>query len=146
LALFSFLFYHAFDECTTKHYLGQTGNFDYKDVVRILANHPATPWFLSRKLFTFFVYENPSRDDLKPLVDTYVQSNHNMGEVMRTLLLSPQFSSTKAYRSRIKSPIEYTVGALRALNIKRNGNGLPTITTLMGIISIFRGKKNQPSK
>ncbi len=118
----------------TKHYLGQTGNFDYKDVVRILANHPATPWFLSRKLFTFFVYENPSSDDLKPLVDTYVQSNHNMGEVMRTLLLSPQFSSTKAYRSRIKSPIEYTVGALRALNIKRNGNGLPTITTLMGQI------------
>src|SRR5207248_4001782 len=62
----------------TKHYLGQTGNFDYKDVVHILANHPATPWFLSRKLFTFFVYENPSSDDLKPLVDTYVQSNHNM--------------------------------------------------------------------
>src|SRR3989440_11266336 len=116
----------------TKHYLGQTGNFDYKDVVHILANHPATPWFLSRKLFTFFVYENPSSDDLKPLVDTYVQSNHNMGEVMRTLLLSPQFSSTKAYRSRIKSPIEYTVGALRALNIQGDGNGLPTITTLMG--------------
>lgn len=55
-----------------------------------------------------------------------------MGEVMRTLLLSPQFSSTKAYRSRIKSPIEYTVGALRALNIKGDGNNLPTITTLMG--------------
>ena len=116
----------------TKHYLGQTGNFDYKDVVHILANHPATPWFLSRKLFTFFVYENPSSDDLKPLVDTYVQSNHNMGEVMRTLLLSPQFSSTKAYRNRIKSPIEYTVGVLRALNIKSAGMGLPTITTLMG--------------
>src|SRR6266699_495302 len=116
----------------TKHYLGQTGNLDYKDVVRILANHPATPWFLSRKLFTFFVYENPSSDDLKPLVDTYVQSNHNMGAVMRTLLLSPQFSSPKAYRSRIKSPIEYTVGAFRALNIGGDGTGLPTITTLMG--------------
>ena len=116
----------------TKHYLGQTGNLDYKDVVRILANHPATPWFLSRKLFTFFVYENPSSDDLKPLVDIYVQSNHNMGAVMRTLLLSPQFSSPKAYRSRIKSPIEYTVGAFRALNIQGDGNGLPTITTLMG--------------
>src|SRR6266704_576109 len=92
----------------TKTYLGQTGNFDYKDVVRILANHPATPWFICRKLFTFFVYENPTANDLKPLVDTYVQSGHNMGEVMRTLLLSPQFSSTKAYRSRIKSPVEFT--------------------------------------
>src|SRR5256712_4697479 len=116
----------------TKTYLGQTGNFDYKDVVRILANHPATPWFICRKLFTFFVYENPTANDLKPLVDTYVQSGHNMGEVMRTLLLSPQFSSTKAYRSRIKSPVEYTVGAYRALNIQWDGEGLPTFPTLMG--------------
>ena len=116
----------------TKHYLGQTGNLDYRDVVRILANHPATPWFISRKLFTFFVYENPSNDDLKPLVDTYVQSSHNMGAVMRTLLLSPQFSSTRAYRSRVKSPVEYAVGAYRALKIQGNGDGWPAFTTLMG--------------
>src|SRR2546423_217112 len=116
----------------TKTYLGQRGNLDYKDVVRILANHPATPWFICRKLFTFFAYENPTNDDLKPLVDTYVQSGHNMGEVMRTLLLSPQFSSTKAYRSRVKSPVEYIAGAYRALNINVDGTGLPAITTLMG--------------
>ncbi len=115
-----------------KTYLGHTGNLDYKDVINILANHPATPWFISRKLFTFFAYENPSVDDLKPLVDTYVQSGHNMGEVMRTLLLSPQFSSAKAYRGRIKSPVEFTVGAYRALNINGDGAGLPDITTLMG--------------
>jgi hypothetical protein len=116
----------------TKSYLGHTGNLDYKDVVNILTNNPATPWFISRKLFTLFVYENPSTDDLKPLVDTYVQSGHNMGAVMRTLLLSPQFSSTRAYRSRVKSPVEYTVGAYRAFGIKGDGQGLPTIATLMG--------------
>jgi uncharacterized protein DUF1800 len=115
-----------------KTYLGHTGNLDYKDVVNILANHPATPWFICRKLFTFFAYENPSTDDLKPLVDTYVQSGHNMGAVMRTLLLSPQFSSAKAYRNRIKSPVEFTVGAYRAMNITSDGAGLPAITTLMG--------------
>ena len=116
----------------TKTYLGQTGNFDYKDVVRILASHPATPWFISRKLFTFFAYENPSNDDLKPLVDTYVKSGHNMGEVMRTLLLSPQFSSAKAYRSRLKSPVEFVAGAYRSLGVQGNGNGLQAMTTAMG--------------
>jgi len=115
-----------------KKYLGHTGNLDYKDVINILANHPATPWFISRKLFTFFAYENPSIDDLNPLVDTYVQSGHNMGEVLHTLLLSPQFSSAKAYRGRIKSPVEFTVGAYRAMNINGDGTGLPVITTLMG--------------
>jgi hypothetical protein len=115
-----------------KTYLGHTGNLDYKDVINILVNNPAAPWFISRKLFTFFVYENPSTDDLKPLVDTYVQSGHNMGAVMRALLLSPQFSSAKAYRSRLKSPVEFTVDAYRALGINTNGSGLPAITTLMG--------------
>jgi uncharacterized protein (DUF1800 family) len=115
-----------------KTYLGHTGNLNYKDVINILTNHPATPWFICRKLFTFFAYENPGTDDLKPLVDTYVQSGHNMGAVLRTLLLSPQFLSTKAYRSRMKSPVEYTVGAYRAMNSKGDGTGLPAITTLMG--------------
>ncbi len=114
------------------HYLGQTGTFDYKDIIRILADNPATPWFISRRLFAFFVHENPSNDDLKPLVDAYVQSGHNMGAVVRAMLLSPQFASAQAYRSRIKSPVEFTVGAYRALGLQGNGEGLPTISTLLG--------------
>lgn len=113
-------------------FLGQKGPFDYKDIVRILTNHPATPWFISRRLFSFFAYENPSNDDLKPLVDTYVKSNHNMGEVMKTLLLSPQFSSAKAYRSRVKSPSEFVAGAYRALNLTGDGKELPIQTAVMG--------------
>lgn len=113
-------------------FMGQTGSFTYKDILRILADHPATPWFIGHRLFAFFAYENPSTDDLKPLVDAYVQSGHNMGAVMRALLLSPQFSSAQAYRSRIKSPTEFTVGAYRALGIQGDGEGLPAITTLMG--------------
>src|ERR1700730_3792538 len=55
-----------------------------------------------------------------------------MGAVMRTLLLSPQFSSQNAYRARVKSPVEFTVGAYHAFGIRGDGNGLPTLTTLMG--------------
>jgi hypothetical protein len=115
-----------------KTYLGHSGNLDYKDVVNILANHPATPWFISRKLFTFFVHENPSNSDLQPLVDAYTKNNHNMGAVMRTLLLMPQFSSTAAYRSRVKSPTEFVVGAYRSLGVQGNGTGLPAMTSIMG--------------
>jgi uncharacterized protein (DUF1800 family) len=113
-------------------FLGQTGSFDYKDIVRILTNHPATPWFIGRRLFAFFAYEQPGPQDLKPLVEAYVQSGHNMGAMLRALLLSPQFSSARAYRSRIKSPVEFTVGAYRALGIQGDGQGLNSITTLMG--------------
>ncbi|GHO84627.1 DUF1800 domain-containing protein [Dictyobacter formicarum] len=113
-------------------FLGQKGNFDYKDIIRILTNHPATPWFLCRKLFTFFAYENPSNDDLKPLVDTYVKSNHSIQAVMKTLLLSPQFNSPKAYRARVKSPTEFLIGSYRALEAKTNGAELPNLLYLLG--------------
>jgi uncharacterized protein (DUF1800 family) len=120
----------------TKTFLGQTGNFDYKDIIRILANHPAAPWFISRRLYTFFVHENPSNDDLKPLVEAYVKSNHNMGEVVRAMLLAPQFTSAQTYRSRVKSPTEFAVGAYRALNVSfsasSNSRGLAGMTTAMG--------------
>jgi len=116
----------------SKTYLGHIGNLDYRDVIHILTNHPATPWFICRKLFTFFAYENPGNDDLAPLVDGYTKSGHNMGEVMRILLLSPQFSSAKAYRSRLKSPTEFVVGAYRALNIQSDGRELPDHAAAMG--------------
>ena len=126
-------YYPADHNNLIKTYLGHTGNLDYKDVINILVNHPATPTFIARKLFTFFVYENPSAADLQPLVDTYVTSGHNMGAVMRTLLLSPQFLSTQAYRARVKSPVEFSAGAYRALvGMQGDGTGLPGITTLMG--------------
>jgi hypothetical protein len=97
-----------------------------------LTNHPATPKFLARKLFTFFVYENPSDSDLQPLVDAYNQNGHSIGAMMKTLLLSPQFASDKAYRARVKSPSEFVAGAYRALNIQGDGAGLQNMTTIMG--------------
>jgi uncharacterized protein (DUF1800 family) len=116
----------------TIYFLGQAGNFDDKDIIRILTNHEATPWFLSRKLYTFFVNENPSNADLQPLVDAYVKSNHSIRAVMKALLLSPQFSDGKAYRSRVKSPVEFVVGAYRALDAQGQGGGLPAILASLG--------------
>ncbi|GER89257.1 hypothetical protein KDW_34190 [Dictyobacter vulcani] len=113
-------------------FLGHTGNLNYKDVIQILTNHPAAAAFLCRKLFTFFVYENPSNEDLAPLIDTYNKSNHNVGAVMKTLLLSPQFRSDKAYRARVKSPTEFVVGVYRALDAKTDGKELPAQTIIQG--------------
>lgn len=113
-------------------FLGHTGSLDYKGAINILTNHPATPWFIGRRMFEFFGYANPSNDDLKPMVDAYVQNGHNMGAVVKAMLLSPAFSSAKAYRARIKSPIEFTVGAYRALETNNDGQGLNAVTELMG--------------
>ncbi len=114
------VFRPQFHDNGTKTFLGQTGTFDYKDIARIICANPATPKFLARRMWRFFAYENPSDADLQPLINAYNSSNHNIGAMMRALLTSPAFYSTQAYRARIKSPVEFLVGAFRNLGL----NGL----------------------
>src|SRR5438132_7498829 len=42
-----------------KTFQGQTGNFDADDILAILVRNPAAARFITTKLFTFFVYDNP---------------------------------------------------------------------------------------
>lgn len=124
-----------FHDDGTKIFLGQTGNFDYKDIARIICANPATPKFLARRIFRFFAYENPSDADLQPLIAAYNSSNHNIGAMMRALLTSPAFYSPQAYRARIKSPVEFVVGAFRNLGLgglEQANRGLLGALVIMG--------------
>ncbi len=129
------VFRPQFHDDGVKTFLGQTGNFDYKDIARIICAHPATPKFLARRIFRFFAYENPSDADLQPLISAYNSSNHNIGAMMRALLTSPAFYSPQAYRSRIKSPVEFVVGAFRNLGLgglEQANRGLLGALVIMG--------------
>ncbi len=117
---------------STKTLLGHTGNLDYHDVIRIVTSHPAAGPFICRRIFRFFVHENPSQADLQPMVDAYYSSGHNIGAVLRAMFLSPAFVSAAAYRSRLKSPAEFTIGAIRQLEVEVNGQGVANIMGLMG--------------
>jgi uncharacterized protein (DUF1800 family) len=100
-----------------KTFLGQTGNFDYKDIARIICAQDATPKFLATRLWRFFAYQNPSATDIQPLVDAYHNNNHSVGAMVKAMLTSSAFYSAQAYRARIKSPIEFVVGAFRNLGL-----------------------------
>ena len=116
----------------SKTYLGSTGNLGLDDVVRIVCAHPSAGYHLANRLWTFFVYENPSAGDLQPLIDAYQQQNHSIAAVMRALLTSPQFFSAKALRARVKSPAEFVVGAVRALELVTDGRNLAPLMATMG--------------
>ncbi len=52
--------------------------------------------------------------------------------MLRALFTSPAFYSPRAYRAKIKSPVEFTVGIVRALRIATDAFPLPGTTTRMG--------------
>ncbi|WP_406698647.1 DUF1800 domain-containing protein [Singulisphaera sp. Ch08] len=103
-----------------KTLLGQTGDWDGPDVVRIVLEQPASARFLVRKLYRFLISEGepPSDALLEPLAARYRASGYDTAELVGTMLRSRLFFSEHAYRQRIKSPVEYVVGMLRSLEAK----------------------------
>ncbi|HZT82691.1 MAG TPA: DUF1800 domain-containing protein, partial [Gemmataceae bacterium] len=101
----------------TKTVLGQTGELDGGDVVRILLEQPAAAKFLVRKLYRWFVSEAQTPPDsfLQPLADAYRKSDYDTAVVIRMMLGSRHFFSEHAYRQRVKMPVEFVLGAVRTL-------------------------------
>ena len=101
----------------TKTVLGKTGNFGPDDIVDIITAQPASAQYIVRRLFTYFVYPNPTDADLEPFVDDLHKANYSsIRAAVEAILRSDVFYSPKAYRALVKSPVEYTVGAIKAVN------------------------------
>lgn len=109
-------------------YLNHTGHLGLKDVISIVCAHPATPGHIARRMWSFFVYDNPSASDVQPMIDAYHQSDHQISAMAKAMFTSPAFYSEKAYRARVKSPAEFVVGAVRAMGVTPNVAAL----TVMG--------------
>ena len=117
-------------------YLGHTGPMTVDDVIKIVCAHPATGTHIARRMWSFFVYDNPSPQDLKPLSDAYYQHDHSIAAMVRAMFSSPAFFSAQAYRARVKSPLEFVVGAIRALGLETNATGLAAVLNAMGQIPL----------
>lgn len=101
-----------------KTFLGRTGNFGGEDIVAIIMEQPATGRFITRRLFSELAYRNPDEETIDRLVEVWDASGHSIREVVRAILVSDEFYSQRAYRSLVRSPVEFAVGAVRALEIE----------------------------
>ncbi len=100
-----------------KTVLGQTGNWNGDDVVRILLQQPAAALFLVRKLYRFYVSETHTPPDsfLEPLAESFRKSDYDIAALVRRILSSRHFFSDYAFRQKIKSPVELVLGAVRSI-------------------------------
>jgi hypothetical protein len=65
-----------------------------------------------------FVSDEPPDDLVERAAATFTRTNGDIREVVRTIITSDEFFSRAAYRSKVKSPFEVTVSAVRALGAK----------------------------
>jgi uncharacterized protein (DUF1800 family) len=92
------------------------GMDDAEDVLDILAKSPATAHFISFKLARRFVSDSPSKALVDHAAQVYLKTDGDIREVLRAIITSPEFFSQPAFRTKVKSPFEVVVSAMRALN------------------------------
>ncbi len=101
----------------SKTYLGRTGDWNGDDIVDIDQDQPVAAEFITRKLFEFFVYENPAPQIITQLAQVFRENNGEIKPVVQAILTSDEFYSPQAFQAKIKSPAEIVAGGVRALGI-----------------------------
>ena len=103
---------HDFGE---KHLLGITvkgeGDAELDQVLDLLARHPSTARYVSRKLAQQFVADDPPPALVERMAERWQQSDGRIAEVLRAMVNSPEFEASLG--RKFKDPTQYVVSAVR---------------------------------
>ena len=105
---------------------------DGEAVLDLLARHPSTARFIATKLVRRFVSDVPPPRLADEAARTFRRSNGDLREVMRTILISPEFYAPAARRAKMKSPLEFVASALRASDATIR-NPRPFVSTIANL-------------
>jgi uncharacterized protein (DUF1800 family) len=109
-----------------KSVLGETGNWDGDDIPGILLKQPSCALFICNKLFRNFVNETDAPEEglIAPLAAAFRDSGYQIQKPVEIILRSNLFFDASTRRRRVKSPVEFAVGTIRALEVLN-----PTVAT-----------------
>ena len=90
------------------------------ELLKMLAHHKSTANFISTKLATRFVSDQPAKTLIDKMAKTFLSTNGDIKEVLITMVNAPEFWSKNALREKTKSPFELAISAVRSLNANVN--------------------------
>jgi uncharacterized protein (DUF1800 family) len=96
------------------HKFSGGGESEGEDALKMLAHHPSTARFISKKLAMRFVSDDPPPALVDRMAQTFLKSDGDIREVLRTMFHSPEFWARDAYRAKVKTPFEFVVSSIRA--------------------------------
>jgi len=112
-----FVFRKQFHDNGSKTIFGKTGNFDGDDVISMLLQNKQTAYFITEKIFRFFVNDQPDPAIVSKLSNIFYQSGYDIGKLMSEIFTASWFYSAANTGNKIKSPIELLTGVRRILPI-----------------------------
>ena len=97
-------------------FLGRTDRYDTGKVIDRILAQDATAEFIARRVTAHFV--GPAADDayVKRVAAGFRSSRYDVRTLLRAVFTSPEFTADASYRALVKSPTEFMVHVLKALD------------------------------
>ncbi len=131
-----FVFNKNLHDESAKTIFGKAGNFDGDGFVKLILARRECAEFISAKLYRYFVSDAPLNDGsdrarasqsvVRQMAQTMLKARYDLKPVLSRLFLSEHFYDPAIAASRIKSPVDLLVGAIRSMRTPARDLGLLT--------------------
>lgn len=101
-----------------KTFFGETSNFNGDDILKLIFEKKEAAYFITRKIYLFFVNEVPNEKHIKELGDYFYSKNYELEPLLRKIFTADWFYDKKNIGNKIKSPIELLAGLNKQFYIK----------------------------
>jgi uncharacterized protein (DUF1800 family) len=102
---------------------------DGKQVLDIVARHPATARHIAYELAQRFVSDEPPKALVDRAAKKFRDTDGDLREVVRTIITSDEFFSARG--AKVKTPLEFLASAMRATGRDIPGDGRQMLNALM---------------
>ncbi len=114
---FEFEFVPQLHDFGQKTFLGRTGAWDGDDIIDIVFDQDVVARFISRKLWEFFAYPEPSDQLISELARVFRESGYELRPLLSAVFRHPEFYSERSRRALMKSPTEMLVNFMREMEL-----------------------------
>lgn len=114
-----FYFDSSRHDFSDKVFLGKTikgsGITEGEEALTILSRHPSTAKQISYKLAQAFVSDNPPESLVNKMAETFLTTDGEIAQVLKTLFQSAEFWNPDVYQTKFKPPYRYIISVMRAM-------------------------------
>lgn len=99
------------DKVLLGHVIKGRGLAEVDEALDILSRQPATARFISKKLASYFVTDDPPPALVDRMAKTFIRSDGDIRAVLETMMAAPEFKASLG--GKFKDPTHYVISAVR---------------------------------
>jgi hypothetical protein len=113
----TFLFVPKNNDNGQKTVFGKMGAFTGDQIIDLIVSRPECARFLGKKLWVYFVSENPSQETIAQVASLLMGNGYDIGATLGEIFRSAAFYSSRVVHHQIKGPVQWMIQTTKMLEI-----------------------------